>query len=98
MIDIGGSLLPDWAWYQWAAVAGIALLIGFAGLLVYAVFFGRPGDTYMVPTGEDAVLFWREIMNRRAELRGRITRRMIFYLFAALSFLGLAGGVIWFAW
>jgi hypothetical protein len=88
----------DWTGLQWGAGVGALLLAVLAGVIIYAVIFGVPGGIFFVPEGEEVMHFWRGVMDRRAEVRGRITRKMVAYMGFAVGLLIVAGGAVWFAW
>jgi hypothetical protein len=97
VIEFGGSgsFLPAWSVAQWIGAAGVGLLVVLAGLVIYAVFFSMPGGIFFVPAGMEYEEYWRRIMDERAAIRGRITKRMLIYLGFALGMLGGAGAIIW---
>lgn len=100
MIKFGESvsLLPDWLWYQWAAAGMIALLIILAGTIIYAMIFAIPGGIFFVDDGIEVPDYWREIVDRRAEVRGRITKRMVLWIGFATAMLLGAGWLVWVVW
>jgi hypothetical protein len=87
--------LPDWAWWQWAGGVVVLAIIGFAGLLVYAVFWGIPSTIEWVEDGEEVFDVWMRIRDRRAAVRGVVSKKMILYLGGAGGLLAAAGVLAW---
>lgn len=84
-----------WRWYQFAGVCGGLVAILVAGIVIWALFFALPGGIFVVPEGVDMIDYWRDIMDRRAKVRGRITKRLVLSVGLALG-LAIAGiGLVW---
>lgn len=90
------NFLPTWSTGQWVALWVALLLAGGAALLIYLLFFAIPREIIFIGEGEDVMQVWREVMDRRAERRGRISKGMVLWLGLALGLLTGAGGLI--AW
>ncbi len=89
--------MPDWSVSQWVALVLALLLVAVAALILYLTFIRKPGGVFIVDEGEEVMDFWRGVMDKRAAVRGRFTRRMALYSGFSTAIVGIAGVVLWLA-
>lgn len=90
--------LPSWVWWEWG-IAIIALIVLVLALtIIYAAVFGQPGGIFFVEDGVEVHEYWRSVMKRREDVRGRITKRMAILIGFAVAMLIGSGGAFWWLW
>jgi len=83
-----------WAWYQYLSLCCGGTFVAAAGFVLFKLFFALPGGILVVPPGVEYMAFWREIMDERARVRGRITKKLVLWVGFSMG-LVIVGATIW---